>query len=408
MSSWGRVRLGWGPSVVAAALWLGCSAVFGFVSWRERLPRQILSHVVSEGMPSGVWNLTWPWIVVVPVVSTVVVFLVHLFLAGLVGGAGSGARSTRFLALWFVAVATGVLATAPFALSAIVTGFPPSRAAFILDPAGSVMLQSGYWGLLWGWIPALLGSRRPARGWLAAHASAAGEDNAAAADPPAAAAQHTAASGRPHLVLAGIAVLALCLSAGTVGAGNRAARVAAAESSAVGEGHTLGAVPDPDVVATPPAEVAPGADLDDIDPSWCTPEQATPLLGDPDAATGHRVLSIEVMNFSDTPCVLDGYPDLAFADADGSAIDVTITHGGSFMAEDPGAMPITVPAGGYGVTRIGWNAMATDGELATYTLYSALYPGLKRGSWPITLDIVAGGEVFVTAWSVSEPTPAGE
>ncbi|WEO76250.1 DUF4232 domain-containing protein [Cryobacterium sp. SO2] len=390
MSSWGRVRLGWGPSLAAAVLWLGSSGVFAYLAWQERIPRQVLAHVVPEGMPSSLMYLTFPWIVLVPLLSTATVFVVHLLLAGLVGTDASGPRSTRFLALWFVAVLTGVLAILPFAVSAIITEFPPSRAAFILDPAGSLILHSGYWGLICGWIPALLASRSRARVAVPA----------AEATP--------AASRRPALLLAGVVVLALGLSGLSVGAGARAARVASAEASAVAEGQTLGDAPDPDVESTPPPTVAPGADLDDIDPTWCTPEQATPLLGDPDAATGHRVLSIEVMNFSDTPCVLDGYPDLAFADADGSAIDVTITHGGSFMAEDPGAMPITVPAHGYGVTRIGWNAMATDGELATYTLYSALYPGLERGSWPITLDIVAGGEVFVTAWSVSEPAPAGE
>lgn len=384
MTSWGRVRLGWGPSLVAAVLWLASSGAFAYLAWQERIPRQFLAHVLPESMPSSLLYLTFPWIVLVPLLSTVGVFVVHLLLAGLVSADASGPRFTRFLALWFVVVVTGVLATVPFALSAIITAFPPSRAAFILDPAGSLILQSGYWGLICGWIPALLGARR------------------AAIEPT------PAASRRPLVVLAGVVVLALGLSTLTLGAGARAARVASAEASAVAEGQTLGAVPDPDVESTPPPTIAPGADPDDIDPSWCTPEQATPLLGETDAATGHRVLTIEVMNFSDTPCVLDGYPDLAFADADGSAIDVTVSHGGSFMAEDPGAKPITVPAQGYGVARIGWNAMATDGELATYTLYSALYPGLERGSWPITLDIVAGGEVFVTAWSVSDAYESGQ
>ena len=346
MTSWGRVRLGWWPSLVVAVLWLGSSGAFAYLAWQERIPRQILAHVLPESMPSGLVYLTVPWIVLVPLLSTVSVFLLHQLLAGLVSADASGPRVTRFLALWFVVVVAGVLATVPFALSAIITAFPPSRAAFILDPAGSQILQSGYWGLICGWIPALVGTRQAA--------------------PEAV----PGASRRPLLVLAGVVVLTLGLSTLTLGAGDRAARVASAEASAVAEGQTLGAVPDPDIEPTPPPTIAPGADPDDIDPTWCTPEQATPLLGETDAATGHRALTIEVMNFSDTPCVLDGYPDLAFADADGSAIDVTVTHGGSFMAEDPGAMPITVPAQGYGVTRIGWTAMATDGELATYTLRS--------------------------------------
>lgn len=411
MSSWGRVRRGWVPSAVAAALWLVCSATFGYLAWRERIPRQILAHAVAEGMPSGVWNLTGPWVALVTVVSTVTVFVVHLLLANLVGRGASGPRSTLFLALWFVTIATGVLATAPFALSAIVTGFPPARAAFILDPAGSVMLQSGYWGLLWGWIPALLGSRRPAQGWLAAWSAGEGTSDsapdgtpgstAAPADAPTAA-PIPAAVARPQLLLAGVVVLALTLSAVTVGVGSRAARLESAAASAVADGHTLGALPDPDVVATPPATVAPGADPGAIDPAWCTREQAAILRGSQDAATGHRVLTLEAMNYTDAPCLLEGYPDIAFADANGSELDVTVNHGGSFMAEDPGPAPVTVPAGGFAVARIGWDAMPTAGELTAYTLYGALYPGLERGPWPVTLDIIAGGEVTVTAWSVRD------
>jgi hypothetical protein len=37
-----------------------------------------------------------------------------------------------------------------------------------------------------------------------------------------------------------------------------------------------------------------------------------------------------------------------------------------------------------------------------------MYPGLERGSWPVSLDIVAGGDVAVTAWELSDAGAASD
>jgi hypothetical protein len=189
------------------------------------------------------------------------------------------------------------------------------------------------------------------------------------------------------------------------GWGSRAARVDLAALAAVDDGHTIGAVPDPDSVTTPPLSIAAGTH--EIDPAWCTPDQAMILMGGKDAATGHRILTIRASNFSEEPCIVDGYPDIAFADESGSELGVEITHGGSFMREDPGATPVTIPPGGDATASIGWNAvMVSPDVLATYRVFAALYPGLERGSWPITLDIVDGSEVEITAWELSVDEPS--
>jgi len=344
MSRIGRIRFAWSPSLAAAALWILCAGTFGYLSWNELVPRQFLAHFVSETMPSSVWHLPWPWLFLVPLTSALVVFFAYLLLASLITRDPAGSRSSRFLALWFVAVAAGFLASAPWAISAIVTEFPPARAAFFLDPAGDWMLRSGYWGVLWGWLPALIGSLRLR-----------GSGSIAAAEPVATEpAGLNAGRSRGTLpVLAAIVVVALCASAVTVGVGSRAARLQAAALSAIDEGHTIS-------------------------------------------------------NFSAAPCVLEGYPDIAFADENGSELDVSISHGGSFMTEDAGAIPDVVPPGGFAQTRIGWDAMPNDGALVAYAVHAALYPGLPRGSWPITLDIVAGGEVAITAWTLSDAAPAAQ
>ena len=106
------------------------------------------------------------------------------------------------------------------------------------------------------------------------------------------------------------------------------------------------------------------------------------------------------MNFSDEPCVVEGYPDIAFADQNGNLLDVEVLPGSSFMAADPGVARITVPAQGQAMSVIGWDANATDGALVARQLYAAPIPGLERGSWPVELDVVAGSGVEVTAWTL--------
>ena len=128
------------------------------------------------------------------------------------------------------------------------------------------------------------------------------------------------------------------------------------------------------------------------------------LKGEPDAATGHRGLPIRLMNFSEEPCVIEGYPDVAFGDQNQHLLAVTVEQGGSFMAQDPGPQRIEVPAGGYAVTVLGWDAASPHGALVTKTVYAAPTAGMTRGSWPIDLDIVEGSTVAITAWAIdSEP-----
>ena len=387
----------WIPASIAAAWWVVCAGGFGFLTWFALVPNAFVKHLLPETITRSVWFWSWPWIALAPFASATVVFVVYLFLARLIVDRTDGSRTARFFALWFVAVLTGFLATLPWVISAIVAAFPPSRAAFVLDPAGESVLLSGYWGIAWGWLPALFALRRARVRAQPAHP----------AQPDADAVLASAAPGplrtRPLAVLGSIVVVAVILSGLAAGTGSRAARLAAAEENARANGHTLGSLPDPDVPVTPPPTIAPAAAEPAAD--WCTPDQAALLLGDPDAAMGHRTLSIQAMNFTDSPCTLSGYPDLAFADESGSALDVTLVHGGTFMTTDEGPVPIVVPAGGYAIARLGWGAMATADVPTTYTLYAALYPGLVRGSWPSTLDIVAGGEVSVTAWSITDASP---
>ncbi|MDF2920972.1 MAG: hypothetical protein K0S70_5190, partial [Microbacterium sp.] len=169
---------------------------------------------------------------------------------------------------------------------------------------------------------------------------------------------------------------------------------------------SFGALPDPDALGVPVPETADAVVPDD--PQWCTEDRATVLKGEPDAATGHRGMPLRLFNFSEEPCVIEGYPDIAFGDQNGHLLDVTIEHGGSFMAQDPGPQRIEIPAGGEAVTVLGWDAASPHGALVTNTVWAAQTPGMVRGSWPLELDIVEGSTVAVTAWTVDvDPTSPG-
>lgn len=386
----------WLPGLVAAALWVISAAVFASLTWFSLAPTPFVAHAFPETIASGIWHWRLPWVLLAPLGSACVVFLAYSLLSGLLLDRPAGSRFTQFLALWFVAVLTGFLANIPWVLSAIVAAYPPSRAANILDPAGDWMLLSGYWGLIWGWIPAIIASRRrvPSVGPSAPPSSSPYVKDGTDTSPR-----------RPVLILTATLAVGILASGMLFGWGSRAARVDFAAQASVDDGHTIGAVPDPDSVVTPPLSIAAGDH--EIDPAWCTPDQAMVLMGGKDAATGHRILTIRASNFSEAPCIVDGYPDIAFADESGSELGVEVTHGGSFMREDPGATPVTIPPGGYATASIGWDAVMVSADvLATYRVFAALYPGLERGSWPITLDIVEGSDVDVTAWELSVDEPS--
>jgi hypothetical protein len=212
---------------------------------------------------------------------------------------------------------------------------------------------------------------------------------------------------RPGWLLPAAAVAVVAVVAGGVLADQARTAAIQAEVDAQREieaQNTFGALPDPNAPGEPVPTAAPASG--DLDPQWCTPDRATPLLGEPDAATGHRGLPIRLMNFSDEPCVIEGYPDVAFGDQNQHLLAVTIERGGSFMTQDPGPQRIEVPAGGYAVTYLGWDAASPHGALVTKTIYAAPTAGMERGSWGLDfdLDIVEGSTVAITAWAL-DPNP---
>lgn len=292
-------------------------------------------------------------------------------------------RGSAVITIWFALILASAVVGLGFDVGAgwswIVSFGPrglPSSGFGAATAAGSL------WGLTVGWVPALIAHKPGAEPTV----------------------------GRAPLGLLSVAVIAV-VAVSITGAVTDAARTAAiaAENAAQQEidaATSFGALPDADAPGVPVPETADAVIPDD--PQWCTPERATILKGEPDAATGHRGMPLQLFNFSDEPCVIEGYPDVAFGDQNGHLLEVTIEHGGSFMAQDSGPRRVEVPAGGEAVALLGWDAASPHGALVTNTVWAAPTAGMVRGSWPIELDIVEGSTVAVTAWTVNgDPTSSG-
>ncbi|WP_261166421.1 DUF4232 domain-containing protein [Microbacterium sp. Marseille-Q6965] len=365
-----RGRRTWVISATVGGLWLAVVLCAALVSSTP------LARVQDAVLPAGVtpyrWSWAAPWPVLLPLAGAVAVALVHAALLRVVPP-----RRAPFAATWLATVAAGAIAGMTVDVVLVFgTLFTEGWAMWALD-LGSRAATGAYWGLLYGWIPALL-ARRVAR-------SDEPEDRIRRGLPVTAAAAALAA-----LVLLGAAEV---LGNDATQAQVRAEAVATEPAPVDGAAR-----PDEGAAGDPVPERAEGDGVTGED--GCTPERATVLIGDGDAATGHRVLRLELLNVSDAPCVIEGYPDIAFGDQNDHLLEVTVERGSSFMAADPGPARVEIPAGGSAVAYVGWDANSTHGALVARTLWVAAMAGEPRGSKPIAIDVIAGSSVAVTAWAL--------
>lgn len=377
------LRVGLFAASCAGALWVLSGAVHGFLSWNGILGGSV-GGVFPSTIPGYVWARSQPWPLLAAVTSGVVVAVAYLLLSTAVSA--SMGRWTPFLAGWFVAVAVGAAVGLAGDVAIIAAAFPPGRLQMLLNGLGTQGAVGAYWGFVLGWIPALILvlGRKLTSGAATSRTRSQPKGSSAL---------------RRRAIIITVVIVALALVAVVGMLGQRAARIDNAQQQSIDDGFDSsdGQLPDPYAGVTPVPTVAPGEF--EIDPAWCTPDQAMLLLGESDAATGHRSLSIRYSNFSDASCVVDGYPDVAFADQNGNELAVDLIQGGSFMTTDPGPRRFELPAGATAIAFLGWDANSTSGALVAASMFAAPFPGNPRGSWPVVTDIVEGATVAVTAWS---------
>lgn len=362
--------------LLIAAAWTLSGPIFVVAASNVYVTR-VLSVIGISPLPARFWS--WPdaWAFLALAASAFLMCAVAVVVMRFVVPARRGV-----VVVWFAAVVAGaVLGWAIDSLS-VLTSIDDFGWRSLTMAGVEAGTRGAYWGLVQGWIPALI-----VRGMLRG-------DVSTDRDPVRA----------PLLFAAGALVVFLVI--GTLGTNAWQAAIAAENAAVESIDESAGAAPDPAADGTAPATVAPGADVPDLPSDACTPDRAMLLLGTSDAALGHRSQRIRLMNFSDAPCIIEGYLDIAVADQNGHELPVDITHGSSYMATDPGTSTITIPAQGEAFAVISWDANSTHGALVARALHVAVLPGFERGSWPVELDIIEGTDIELTAWQLDE-TPAG-
>lgn len=370
----------WVSAGVAAILWVASGVAHTAVIRIIGLSSSI-GGVFPATQQHFVWSQPQPWPILAVLVGAIAVVGVHRSITGWI--AVPGRRRLVFIAVWFAAVAAGGLVGLASDIGTIIFSLPDTRLQTLLNGLGQYAGVGAYWGLIQGWIPAVV------LVWISKPGDKAAVPKSISI---------TLFARGTRALIAAVVVLALVAVTVVGVAGQRAARVASAQQVAIENGadEDSNALPDPYAEGTPVPSIAPDSTQPAAD--WCTPDQAHMLLGSTDGLTGHRILPIRLMNFSDAPCVVNGYPDIAFADQNDNAMAVTIEQGDSFFAIDPGAQRVEIPAGESAVTYLGWDAIANQGQFEASTLYGASFAGEVRGSWPLEADISEGSTVAVTAW----------
>lgn len=356
-----------------------------------------LAQLIPSPMGRGVLGSPLGWAVVVQVLTVAALVAGFAALA-----AAFGRRGGSFAAGWLAAVLT------TFAIGAFIDvgSFVTWVGSFGIRGAAGTMgaaAMTTWWGVLVGWVPALVSTRSVSHQRPDAALPSRGAD-APPADAPLEQVVRTSPP-RARTFVAAVAALALIALPFAVEAGHAATQQQlredqAAETPADPDGA---AAPDPSAEGepVPTAAASDGAVPDDA----CTAANTTILAPAPDGATGHRGHALSLVNVSDEPCVVEGYPDVAYGDQNDHLLDVTVERGGSFMAADPGPAPLTLQPGDAASAVIGWDANSVHGQLAARSVWIAVRPGEERLSWAMPLDIIGGATVSATAWHV--PTPAG-
>lgn len=384
---------------VLALLWFVCG-------WLPHLLYSLggsmatLSQLIPSPMMRGVFGSPVLWAAIVQVLMALALVggfatLATWFAAG--SATGLGTRRAVFAAGWLAAILTAFAVGAVLDLGDFFSWVGTFGVRGAIGTMGAAPLTA-WWAVLLGWIPALV---------LVLVPGSSGADGDADADAAAGAVPPRSPVGRANYAVAVVAAVALLALPFAALAGDSATQAQLRDEQATAQQQADpdgAAAPDPSASGDPVPTAAP-SEGDAIEGA-CTSANTTILAPAPDGATGHRGQALSLVNVSEEACVVEGYPDVAYGDQNGHLLDVTVEHGRSFMAEDPGPSSITLQPGKAASAVIGWDANSVHGQLAARSLWIAVRPGEERLSWDVSLDIISGSTVHVTAWH-PEVLPAG-
>jgi len=325
--------------------------------------------VVVPTLPMGIWQRGTPWGILLPVLGALL--FGALLACGYALATGmrswdSATRLVRVIIAWFVGVLAGVATAAVWDLAAVLSEAEqePLGLQWVFREHLPEFLGSAIVGLVWGWLPALVLARfgapldRRTAAWMSVTALVV-----------AAAASIVIVSGPP--------------------ASTRQDRVAQGLSPVY---HPV--TPSPTPRPEPPSRVAPTPVTPATD--WCTNADISISASGMQGAMGHRAITLVLVNHSAVSCVVEGYPDIAFTSSDDGELNVPVTHGSSYLAQDPGQHDVTLSPGTTAKATLSWVA-GEQGDAASSMLV-APYAGALRSTLDIQTGITDGSNVSVTAW----------
>jgi hypothetical protein len=115
---------------------------------------------------------------------------------------------------------------------------------------------------------------------------------------------------------------------------------------------------------------------------------------------------VKLTNCHAAPITVNGYPDVTALDARRRPMKLTIAHGTSYMAIDPGPSRIRLAHGQSALAAIAWSntvEVAEDNLTGTY-LAIAPHTGQSPVIWPVTTDVGTTAKLTLTAWCRKLPT----
>lgn len=181
-----------------------------------------------------------------------------------------------------------------------------------------------------------------------------------------------------------VAVLALASGCGTV---------SASEAGSEPKPYKTAEGPSPTPTPTKP-------------PKTCPPSGASITAGPVEPALGHRAMVVTLTNCRAKTLTLNGYPEIAVLDGKRAKLKVSVVHGSSYMATDPGPRKIQLRKGESALAAVSWSNTVEAG----LDKGEGSFLSVARGKgdtpviWPEWLDLGTTAKVQLTAWCLKFPS----
>jgi hypothetical protein len=140
-------------------------------------------------------------------------------------------------------------------------------------------------------------------------------------------------------------------------------------------------------------------------PRTCPASGASISVGEVDAALGHRAVVITLTNCRSDVLTVNGYPEVTILDANRRPMKVTVTHGTSYMAIDPGPARLRLRKGESALAAVSWSNTVEIGEAKAAGTYLSIAKDArdKPVVWPVVTDIGTTAKITLTAWCLKFP-----